>query len=63
MGIVNAMPLFGGVVLQPLTGYIFDAFGQGVSMQPLVAYRFFFIFLVLVLAAATSLAFGVRRNS
>ena len=63
MGIVNAMPLFGGVLLQPLTGYIFDAVGHGGPTHPLIAYRYFFIFLVLVLAVATFLAFGVRRRA
>ncbi|MBE0478296.1 MFS transporter [Candidatus Aerophobetes bacterium] len=61
MGIVNTVPFFGGMVFQPLTGFLFDLFGKDLS-TPVVAYRYFFMLLSLSLMAAIIIAFKVKKE-
>lgn len=56
MGIVNSFPFFGGVVFQPLTGFVFDFF----TSHSLVAYRYFFLLLTITTVIATINASRVR---
>jgi hypothetical protein len=62
MGFVNALPFLGGVVFQPLTGYVFDLFGGVQGPLPLTAYRYFFLLLAGASVAATVTAFWTRAE-
>ncbi len=57
LGITNSIPFFGGVVFQPLTGFIFDIFGSSGGHYSIVAYKYFFFLLTIALAIAAILAF------
>lgn len=61
MGIVNSFPFFGGVLFQPLTGFVFDRFAKTMP-YPLVAYRSFFLLLTITLVAATVAAFQIKKR-
>jgi len=57
MGIVNSTLFFGGMVFQPLTGFIFDIFGRSNGHYSIVAYKYFFLFLTIALVIAAISAF------
>lgn len=60
LGICNIFPFLGGVVFPPLTGYIFDLFGAGALHHPIVAYKYFFLLLTVVVVIATIAVSQVR---
>jgi len=62
MGLINAMPFFGGMLFQPLTGYLFDRFGMNVGIRPVLAYRVFFLILAIALIVATICGSRVREQ-
>jgi sugar phosphate permease len=63
-GLMNLFPFFGGVVFQPLIGYILDRTGKTEGVYPAMAYNNAFLFLLLagLISIACISAFKEKRG-